>query len=102
MLSHVVDDAVPTDRRQSLVDAFNRPSDNRRLFLLSAKAGGVGINLCVLYVCFDEIYPSTHQPVQSFKLMAILYVYMHVLYMLVCSVLHSLINSFIAACMLYS
>ena len=40
-----LDGSVPTSRRQPLVDAFNRQSDTRRLFLLSAKAGGVGINL---------------------------------------------------------
>jgi SNF2 family DNA or RNA helicase len=40
-----IDGQVPTDRRQSLVDAFNRPSDRRMLFLLSSKAGGVGLNL---------------------------------------------------------
>ena len=44
--SHLrLDGSVATDKRQSLVDAFNRASDSRRLFLLSAKAGGVGINL---------------------------------------------------------
>jgi hypothetical protein len=37
--------AVPTEKRQSLVDSFNRASDPRFLFLLSSKAGGVGINL---------------------------------------------------------
>lgn len=37
--------SVPTDKRQSMVDNFNRPSDPRFLFLLSSKAGGVGINL---------------------------------------------------------
>jgi DNA repair and recombination protein RAD54B len=40
-----IDGQVPVDKRQSLVDAFNRPSDKRRLFLLSSKAGGVGLNL---------------------------------------------------------
>lgn len=40
-----IDGGVPTDKRQSLVDSFNRASDQRFLFLLSAKAGGVGINL---------------------------------------------------------
>lgn len=40
-----LDGSVPSDRRQTLVDSFNRPSDPRKLFLLSAKAGGMGINL---------------------------------------------------------
>lgn len=40
-----LDGSVASDSRQSLVNAFNRASDDRRIFLLSAKAGGVGINL---------------------------------------------------------
>lgn len=36
---------IPIDQRQSLVDRFNRPSDPAFLFLLSSRAGGVGINL---------------------------------------------------------
>ncbi len=40
-----IDGQVPVDRRQGLVDAFNRASDKRIVFLLSSKAGGVGINL---------------------------------------------------------
>ena len=40
-----IDGSVPTDKRQGLVDSFNRESDPRFLFLLSSKAGGVGINL---------------------------------------------------------
>ena len=40
-----IDGSVPTNKRQSLVDCFNRTSDRRFLFLISSKAGGVGINL---------------------------------------------------------
>ncbi len=40
-----VDGKVPVEKRQPLIDSFNRPSDRRCLFLLSSKAGGVGINL---------------------------------------------------------
>jgi len=40
-----LDGKVPVALRQSLVDRFNRPGDESFLFLLSAKAGGVGINL---------------------------------------------------------
>lgn len=40
-----LDGKVPVDQRQSLVNRFNRPEDDSFLFLLSAKAGGVGINL---------------------------------------------------------
>ena len=40
-----LDGSVAIDKRQSLVDCFNREGDKRSLFLLSSKAGGVGINL---------------------------------------------------------
>jgi DNA repair and recombination protein RAD54B len=43
-----IDGSVPSDRRQAIVDAFNRqPTHNNSEFimLLSTKAGGVGINL---------------------------------------------------------
>lgn len=40
-----LDGKVPVDQRQSLVNRFNRSDDPSFLFLLSAKAGGVGINL---------------------------------------------------------
>lgn len=36
---------TPIDQRQSLVDRFNRASDPAFCFMLSSKAGGVGINL---------------------------------------------------------
>jgi DNA repair and recombination protein RAD54B len=40
-----LDGKVPVALRQPLVDLFNRPGDDSFMFLLSAKAGGVGINL---------------------------------------------------------
>jgi DNA repair and recombination protein RAD54B len=40
-----LDGKVPVDQRQALVNRFNRPDDASFMFLLSAKAGGVGINL---------------------------------------------------------
>jgi SNF2 family DNA or RNA helicase len=40
-----IDGSVQSDKRQNLVDCFNRASDHRFLFLLSSKAGGVGLNL---------------------------------------------------------
>lgn len=45
--SHLrLDGATPPNKRQELVDRFNRsPKSNSFVFLLSAKAGGVGINL---------------------------------------------------------
>lgn len=44
-----LDGGTASNSRQSLVDRFNKAqADNVFLFLLSAKAGGVGLNLCVL------------------------------------------------------
>lgn len=40
-----LDGKVPVDQRQALVNRFNKEDDSSFLFLLSAKAGGVGINL---------------------------------------------------------
>lgn len=40
-----LDGKVPVDQRQALVNRFNKADDSSFLFLLSAKAGGVGINL---------------------------------------------------------
>ena len=47
-----LDGRVPVELRQSLVNRFNRADDPSFLFLLSAKAGGVGINLYVLLSAF--------------------------------------------------
>ncbi len=40
-----LDGKVPVDQRQALVNRFNKMEDPSFMFLLSAKAGGVGINL---------------------------------------------------------
>uniref|UniRef100_A0A8C9WY92 RAD54 homolog B n=1 Tax=Sander lucioperca TaxID=283035 RepID=A0A8C9WY92_SANLU len=40
-----LDGQTPTSQRQRLVDAFNSPYSQDFLFLLSSKAGGVGLNL---------------------------------------------------------
>lgn len=40
-----LDGHTPTSQRQRLVDAFNSPYSQSFLFLLSSKAGGVGLNL---------------------------------------------------------
>jgi len=40
-----IDGSVPSDRRQRLVNLFNTPGDPFFLMLLSARAGGVGLNL---------------------------------------------------------
>ncbi|XP_056299659.1 DNA repair and recombination protein RAD54B isoform X2 [Pseudoliparis swirei] len=40
-----LDGHTPTNQRQRLVDGFNSPHSQNFLFLLSSKAGGVGLNL---------------------------------------------------------
>lgn len=40
-----LDGHTPTGQRQRLVDSFNSPFSQNFLFLLSSKAGGVGLNL---------------------------------------------------------
>nr|XP_045620882.1 DNA repair and recombination protein RAD54B-like isoform X1 [Procambarus clarkii] len=40
-----LDGSTPTNKRQQLVDRFNSQHSNDFVFLLSAKAGGVGLNL---------------------------------------------------------
>lgn len=40
-----LDGQTPTIQRQRLVDSFNSPYSQNFLFLLSSKAGGVGLNL---------------------------------------------------------
>lgn len=40
-----LDGHTPTNQRQRLVDNFNSPYSQNFLFLLSSKAGGVGLNL---------------------------------------------------------
>ncbi|XP_028835895.1 DNA repair and recombination protein RAD54B isoform X2 [Denticeps clupeoides] len=40
-----LDGSTPVAKRQSLVDSFNSPHSSHFLFLLSSKAGGVGLNL---------------------------------------------------------
>lgn len=41
-----LDGGTPTNARQSMVDRFNKaPPEDLFLFFLSAKAGGVGLNL---------------------------------------------------------
>lgn len=40
-----LDGHTPTSQRQRLVDTFNSPYSQNFVFLLSSKAGGVGLNL---------------------------------------------------------
>eukprot|EP01118_Nematostelium_gracile_P020096 TRINITY_DN9634_c0_g1_i2.p1 TRINITY_DN9634_c0_g1~~TRINITY_DN9634_c0_g1_i2.p1 ORF type:complete len:352 (-),score=104.22 TRINITY_DN9634_c0_g1_i2:14-1069(-) len=57
-----LDGSTQTDQRQKLVDRFNSKDDKTFLFLLSTKAGGVGLNLigaCRL-VLFDSDWNPAH------------------------------------------
>ncbi|CAO3659842.1 unnamed protein product [Umbelopsis ramanniana] len=40
-----LDGSTPAAQRQTMVDHFNEPDDDRFVFLLSAKSGGIGLNL---------------------------------------------------------
>lgn len=40
-----IDGAVKARDRQNAIDRFNNPNKQRDVFLLSTKAGGLGINL---------------------------------------------------------
>jgi len=40
-----IDGSVKSRERQNAIDRFNNPLKNRDVFLLSTKAGGLGINL---------------------------------------------------------
>jgi DNA repair and recombination protein RAD54B len=51
-----IDGSVPTNKRQSLVDSFNRASDTRFLFLLSSKAGGVYMYVYICMYMYIYIY----------------------------------------------
>ncbi|KAG0311783.1 helicase [Dissophora globulifera] len=57
-----LDGSTPTQKRQEMVDKFNAPSCQKFVFLLSAKSGGVGLNLvgASRLVMFDiDWNPST-------------------------------------------
>ncbi|KAF9126732.1 helicase [Mortierella sp. 14UC] len=59
-----LDGSTPAQKRQELVDKFNSPSCQQFVFLLSAKSGGVGLNLigASRLVMFDiEWNPSVDQ-----------------------------------------
>ncbi|KAF9541575.1 DNA repair and recombination protein rad54b [Mortierella hygrophila] len=59
-----LDGSTPAQKRQELVDKFNSPSSQQFVFLLSAKSGGVGLNLigASRLIMFDiEWNPSVDQ-----------------------------------------
>jgi chromodomain-helicase-DNA-binding protein 7 len=51
-----LDGTVKSKDRQSSIDRFNTPEKNRDVFLLSTKAGGIGINLTAanVVIIFDS------------------------------------------------
>ena len=53
-------DGAIKEARQSLIDEFNSPHTGLRLFLISTRAGGVGINLQSATRCI--LYESLHNP----------------------------------------
>mmetsp|Transcript_1162 Transcript_1162/g.3838 ORF Transcript_1162/g.3838 Transcript_1162/m.3838 type:complete len:504 (+) Transcript_1162:241-1752(+) len=57
-----LDGKTPTEKRTSLVDQFNADESNVFVFLLSTKAGGVGINLvaATVVVIFDPNWNPAH------------------------------------------
>lgn len=55
-----IDGQIKAKERQSAIDRYNNPAKNRDVFLLSTKAGGVGINLTSANVVI--IYDSDWNP----------------------------------------
>lgn len=51
-----LDGSVPSEQRKSSIEAFNHPSSNYKIFLLSTRAGGLGINLetANIVILFDS------------------------------------------------
>jgi chromodomain-helicase-DNA-binding protein 7 len=55
-----IDGQKKAKERQQAIDRYNNPAKNREVFLLSTKAGGVGINLTSANVVI--IYDSDWNP----------------------------------------
>ena len=55
-----IDGQIKAKERQAAIDRYNNPDKNRDVFLLSTKAGGVGINLTSANVVI--IYDSDWNP----------------------------------------
>ncbi|KAH8548688.1 fibrinogen silencer-binding protein [Umbelopsis sp. PMI_123] len=63
-----LDGSTPAAQRQTMVDRFNQPDDDRFIFLLSAKSGGIGLNLtgASRLVLFDPDWnPSVDKQVMA-------------------------------------
>ncbi len=55
-----IDGSVKSRDRQNAIDRFNKPEMNKEVFLLSTKAGGLGINLTAANIVI--IYDSDWNP----------------------------------------
>ena len=51
-----LDGSTPHEERQESIDVFNAPNSEKFLFLLSTRAGGLGINLATadIVILFDS------------------------------------------------
>lgn len=66
-ISHCrIDGSTPTPERQEAIDQFNRPGSDITCFLLSTRAGGVGINLATAdtVIIYDADF-NPHQDLQA-------------------------------------
>jgi hypothetical protein len=63
-----IDGNTPADQRQKLVNAFNEPESKYKVFLLSTRAGGLGINLqsADSIIMYDSDF-NPHQDLQAFS-----------------------------------
>lgn len=61
-----LDGETENQKRQKLIDLFNAPNSEYKIFLLSTKAGGLGINLTTAdtIVIFDSDF-NPHNDVQA-------------------------------------
>ena len=70
MLIHRMDGSTSAEARKKCCDDFNRKSNARlRLFLISTKAGGLGINLCAAnrVIIFDASWNPAHDVQSVFR-----------------------------------
>ncbi|KAG1649713.1 DNA repair and recombination protein RAD54B [Nymphon striatum] len=63
-----LDGSTPSAQRQNLVDKFNNKHDKHTVFLLSAKAGGLGLNL--IGACRILLYDIDWNPATDLQAMA--------------------------------
>ncbi|KAK9479064.1 P-loop containing nucleoside triphosphate hydrolase protein [Lipomyces japonicus] len=63
-----LDGTLSTEIRQKRIDSFNDPNSEKQVFILSTRAGGVGINLATAdtVIMYDQDY-NPHQDMQAFS-----------------------------------